>query len=210
MGALSKIEAVNRILRAAGEFPVSTLNSTSNDSLLAASVLEEQTLYANMEGSLQNTIYTEITATEDGQFVLPDSLLHIETVGPDAGILVSTRGNNPTLLYDVVNNSTTWTNITKLSTQQVIRLEFEDLPTQQQFAVTDHASRIYQMQTVGDVNQDNLLIQQQMASEARSKQADARSRKANFLFGRNSNPFKDRIAGTGLGYPGGYNPRLGD
>ena len=207
MGALSKLEAVNRILRSAGEFPVSTLNSQSNDTLLAVSVLDEQTLYANMEGSLQNTVYTTITATADGQFLLPDSLLHIETVGEDAGILVSTRRNNPTLLYDVVNNTTTWTCST-LDVQQVIRLDFEDLPTQQQFSVTDYASRLYQMQTVGDVNQDALLAQQQMLSDARSKQADARSRKANFLWGMNENPMKSRITLTGN--PRYYNPRLGD
>ena len=61
MGALSKLEAVNRILRSAGEFPVNTLASTSNDTLLAEQVLDEQTLYMNMEGNLQNTVYTTMT-----------------------------------------------------------------------------------------------------------------------------------------------------
>ncbi len=207
MGALSKLEAVNRILRSAGEFPVSTLNSQSNDTLLAVSVLDEQTLYANMEGTLQNTVYTTITATADGYFLLPDTLLHIETVGQDAGVIVSTRGNNPTYLYDVVNNTTTWS-CDQLEVQQVIRLDFDDLPTQTQFSVCDSAARMYQMQTVGDVNQDQLLMQQQMLSEARSKQADARSRKANFLWGMNENPMKARITMTGN--PRYYNPRLGD
>ena len=208
MGALSKLEAVNRILRSAGEFPVSTLNSQSNDTLLAVSVLDEQTLYANMEGTLQNTVYTTITATADGFFLLPDTLLHIETVGSDAGLIVSTRGNNPTYLYDVANNTTNWGSVTQLDVQQVIRLDFDDLPTQTQFSVCDSSARMYQMQTVGDVNQDQLLMQQQMLSEARSKQADARSRKANFLWGMNQGPWNSRITMTGN--PRYYNPRLGD
>ncbi len=208
MGALSKLEAVNRILRAAGEFPVSTLNSQSNDTLLAVTVLDEQCLYENMNGNLQNTIYTTITATDQGLFILPDTLLHIETVGQDANIIVSTRGSNPTLLFDIANNTTNWGSVTSLQVQQVIRLQFEDLPTQTQFSVVDTAARIYQMQTVGDVNQDALLAQQMMLSDARSKQADARSRKANFLWGMEENPTKARITMTGQ--PRYYNPRLGD
>jgi len=208
MGALSKLEAVNRILRSAGEFPVSTLNSTSNDTLLAEQVLDEQTLYMNMEGNLQNTTYSTIVPQSDGQFVLSNNLLHIETVGSDMGLIVSTRGNNPTYLYDVANNTTFFTDssgnpISGLYVQQVIRLDFEDLPTQAQFAVADTSARMYQMQTVGDTNQDAILGQQQMLSDARARQADARQRKANFLWGRNVNPMNAR---TNL-YGG--NPRYG-
>jgi hypothetical protein len=208
MGALTKLEAVNRILRSAGEFPVSTLNSASNDTLLAEQTLDEQTLYANMEGDLQNTTYSYITPQTDGRFVLSSDLLHIETVGVDINMIVSTRGNNPTYLYDVANNTTYFLDslgaaITKLHVQQVIRLAFEDMPTQAQFAVTDTAARMYQMQTVGDMNQDALLSQQAMHSSARSRQADARQRKANFLNGLNSNAWNSRHD------PYGYNPRLG-
>ena len=207
MGALSKLEAVNRILRSAGEYPVSTLNSTSNDTLLAESVLDEQTLYANMEPSLQNTTYTTIAPTAEGQFVLSDSLLHIETYGDDGGLIVSTRGNSPTYLYDVANNTTYFKDssgnpISGLQVQQTLRLDFEDLPTQTQFSVADSAARLYQMQTVGDVNQDAILGQQQMLSDARAKQADARSRKSNFLWGNSQNPMNVRPNGS-------YNPRLG-
>ena len=208
MGALSKLEAVNRVLRSAGEFPVSTLNSASNDTLLAEQVIDEQTLYANMEGDLQNTTYSYITPQTDGQFLLSSSLLHIETVGVDINLIVSTRGNNPTYLYDVANNTTFFLDssgnpITSLHVQQVIRLVFEDLPTQAQFAVADTSARMYQMQTVGDINQDALLSQQATMSQARSRQADARQRKANFLHGFNSNAWNSRQD------PYGYNPRLG-
>lgn len=202
MGALSKLEAVNRILRSAGEFPVNSLLSASNDTLMAETVLDEQTLFANMEGSLQNTYYTTLTPDSNGKIMLGDNVLHIETCGADAPLLVTTRGSNPTYLYDIGNNTDVFTS--SLKVQQVLRLEFEDLPTQAQFAVADTAARLYQMQTVGDTTQDQLLSQQQMLSTARARQADTRQRKASFLFGNSPSPYSGR---TTLGRSD--NPRLG-
>ena len=213
MGALSKLEAVNRILRAAGEFPVSTLQSTTNDSLLAEQVLDEWTLYANMEGDLQNTVYTTLSPTTDGQYIVPDNVIEIETWDDDYGIIVATRGTNPTYLYDVAHNTTYFKDeaqnpLGKLSVKQILRLQFEELPTAMQFKVADHSARTYQMQTVGDVNQDAALAQQAMLSEARSKQANVRSMKANFLWGSSMNPERARQDDL---YPGSQyiNPRTG-
>ncbi len=202
MGALTKLEAVNRILRSAGEFPVNSLRSASNDTLMAETVLDEQTLYANMEGSLQNTFYSTLTPDADGRITLSDNVLHIETVGGKSPMIVTTRGSNPTYLFDIGNNTDVFSN--PIEVQQVLRLEFEDLPTQAQFSVVDTAARLYQMQTVGDANQDALLAQQQMTSIARARQADTRQRKANFLFGMNENPYRARWTMTRSD-----NPRLG-
>ncbi len=202
MGALSTLEAVNRILRSAGEFPVNSLQSASNDTLMAETVLTEQVLYHNMEGNLQNTFYTTLTPDSNGKILLGDNVLHIETVGSQSPLLVTTRGSNPTYLFDIGNNTDVFSS--PVDVQQVLRLDFEDLPTQAQFAVVDTAARLYQMQTVGDVNQDGLLAQQQMMSIARSRQADTRQRKANFLFGANENPYRARWTMTRSD-----NPRLG-
>ena len=202
MGALSKLEAVNRILRSAGEFPVNSLLSVSNDTLMAETVLDEQVLYHNMEGTLQNTFYTTLKPDSNGKILLGDNVLHIETVGSKSPALVTTRGSNPTYLFDIGDNTDVFTQ--SVEVQQVLRLDFEDLPTPDQFSVVDTSARLYQMQTVGDVNQDSLLAQQQMMSIARARQADTRQRKANFLFGANENPYRARWT-----LSRSDNPRLG-
>lgn len=202
MGALSKLEAVNRILRSAGEFPVNSLLSVSNDTLMAETVLDEQVLYHNMEGTLQNTFYTTLKPDSNGKILLGDNVLHIETVGSKSPALVTTRGSNPTYLFDIGDNTDVFTE--SVEVQQVLRLDFEDLPTPDQFSVVDTSARLYQMQTVGDVNQDSLLAQQQMMSIARARQADTRQRKANFLFGANENPYRARWT-----LSRSDNPRLG-
>ena len=202
MGALSKLEAVNRILRSAGEFPVNSLLSVSNDTLMAETVLDEQVLYHNMEGTLQNTFYTTLKPDSNGKILLGDNVLHIEPVGSKSPALVTTRGSNPTYLFDIGDNTDVFTE--SVEVQQVLRLDFEDLPTPDQFSVVDTSARLYQMQTVGDVNQDSLLAQQQMMSIARARQADTRQRKANFLFGANENPYRARWT-----LSRSDNPRLG-
>ena len=200
MGALTKLEAVNRILRAAGEYPTSSLTATgSNDTLMAETVLDEQTLYVNMEGAVANTIYTTMTPDTNGNIIVPDNLLHVETYSDDMSMVLSTRGSSPTYLYNVEKNTTTFTESIKV--QQVVRLDFEDLPTQTQFAVTDQAARMYQMTSVGDAGQDQLLAQQEMLSNARMKQADARTRKANFMWGLESNPYNARTRLRGQASP---------
>ena len=76
---LTKLEAVNRILRAARERPVSALGaSTENDSLLSEQILDEILLREQMTGLHLNT--TEAQFTPDGTtgfVVLPSDTLQV-------------------------------------------------------------------------------------------------------------------------------------
>jgi hypothetical protein len=177
MGALSKLDAVNRILRASGEYPVSTLSVTgSNDVTLAIQTLDEVTLQCQMTGLNCNTVEKEFLPDIDGRIFIPDDTLAIDTVGTDYGRNIVQRGRTPTYLFDVDNNTDIFLIGTPLNVRITVSLSFESLPTAEQFEVTDTAARMYQMATVGEMAQDKLLQEIAFMSRAKSRAADMRSR----------------------------------
>lgn len=177
MGALSKLDAVNRILRASGEYPVSTLAVTgSNDVTLAVQTLDEVALQCQMTGLNCNTVEKDYLPDVNGKIYIPDTTLSIDTVGTDYGRNIVQRGRAPTYLFDVDNNTDAFTVGTPLKVRITVALSFEELPTSEQFEITDTAARMYQMATVGEMAQDKLLQEIAFVSRARSRAADMRSR----------------------------------
>ena len=177
MGALSKLDAVNRILRASGEYPVSTLSVTgSNDVTLAIQTLDEVALQCQMTGLNCNTVTKQVLPDVDGKVWIPDNTLAVDTVGTDFGRNLVQRGRTPTYLFDVDNNTDIFTVGTPINVRITTALEFESLPTAEQFEITDQAARMYQMATVGEAAQDTLLQEIAFMSRAKSRAADMRSR----------------------------------
>lgn len=179
MGALSKLEAVNRILRFAGEYPVSSLSSSGlNDTLVAERILDESVLHYQLPGQNFNTVTTTYSPDTTGKIYIPDNTLWVDTNGSDLEKNIVQRGRNPTYLFDIDNNTDVFTDSLKIKI--AIKLEFEDIPTADQFAVTDNAARIYQMTVVGDVNQDAVINEIGMMSRIQARSADMRSRDMGF------------------------------
>lgn len=177
MGALSKLDAVNRILRASGEYPVSTLSVTgSNDVTLAIQTLDEVALQCQLTGLNCNTVDKEVLPDINGRIWIPDNTLSIDTIGTDYSRNLVQRGRNPTYLFDVDNNTEVFTVGTAINVRITTSLEFESLPTAEQFEIVDQAARMYQMATVGEAAQDKLLQEIAFMSRAKSRAADMRSR----------------------------------
>lgn len=176
MGALSKLDAVNRILRSSGEYPVSTLSVTgSNDVVMAVQVLDEETIKTQLPGLNCNTVYTEVSPDSTGRILLDDAIISIDTRDIDLSRNLVQRGRNPTYLYDVDNDTDVFTIGSPIKVRIVRNLKFEELPTAEQFMIVDSASRSYQMATVGDVNQDRILQETSIMSRALGRAADMRS-----------------------------------
>lgn len=177
MGALSKLDAVNRILRSSGEYPVSTLSVTgSNDVTLAVQTLDEVAIQVQMTGLNCNTVAKDFLPDKNGKVYIPDNTLAVDTIGTDYGRNLVQRGRSPTYLFDVDNNTDVFTIGTPVHVKITTSLEFESLPTAEQFEVVDMAARMYQMATVGETSQDKLLQEIAFMSRARSRAADIRSR----------------------------------
>jgi hypothetical protein len=98
MGALSKLDAVNRILRSAGEYPVSTLSVTgSNDVTIAVQTLDETVLFIQLAGLNNNTEVKNMLPDSSGRIVIPDNVISVDTISTDIHRNVVTRGRSPHL-----------------------------------------------------------------------------------------------------------------
>lgn len=182
MGALSKLDAVNRILRAAGEYPVSTLAVTgSNDVTIAQQTLDEVTIHVQLTGLNCNTVEKQVLPDSSGKCYIPDNTLVVDSSGTDRHRNIVQRGRAPTYLFDVDNNTDVFTIGTPLNIKITTLLSFEDLPTAEQFEITDQAARMYQMATVGETNQDKILQELAFMSRAKSRAANMRSIDGSFI-----------------------------
>ncbi len=187
MGALSKLEAVNHILMAAGEYPVSTLAITgSNDVTMAIFSLNREAMALQLAGTNANTRFTTVMPSNTGRILIPDETISIDTVGIDENRNIIARGRNPTYLFDVDNNTDIFEQNVEIRVRIVIALDFEELSTPEQFQAMDAACRYYQMATVGEVAQDRVLTERMVLSRAAGRAENIRSLDANFMNSRKS------------------------
>lgn len=180
MGAWTKLTAVNRILRAGGENPVSTLASTSGDALMAEAILDEANLECQLAGLAANTESLDFTPDADMHVVVADNVLHVTALNmPDK--FITTRGSDPTLLYNVTDNTDEF-DVDPVRLRLVVGIAYDDLPFAQQVYVADEAARRYQLLVVGDGGADSVLRELWMQSRMRARADDIRSRNVN-IFG---------------------------
>jgi len=129
----------------------------SNDVTLAVQTLDEVALQCQLTGLNCNTVEKAVYPDVDGKVWIPDTTLAVDTVSTDYGRNLVQRGRTPTYLFDVDNNTDVFTVGTPIQIRITTALGFEDLPTAEQFEITDQAARMYQMATVGEAAQDKLL-----------------------------------------------------
>lgn len=186
MGALSKLDAVNRMLRASGEQPVNTLLTVSGDALLAEQILDEVTLEYQITSQTFNSFEEYIIPDANGEIALPENTIHIDTIDEHAGVKVAPRGNRLFwyMHYNTPKNTFDFSELSLsqgLKVRRVLKTEFEDMPTPPQFAVADEAARRYQMMTMADTNTDGLLRNRAAQSRALARADDIRQRDASIF-----------------------------
>lgn len=179
MGALSRLAAVNRILRSASEAPVSSLTADGvNDVSVAEAVLDETNLWVQLEGLQCNTTVELRNPTTDGFILLPPDTLRADAVEENADMNVCIRGAGlQTRLFDIDNRTFVFSDPVKI--EITIGLPFTDLPTPQQFHVCDAAARIYQMQTRGDADMDRIMAEIAAASRTFARAENIRTADVN-------------------------------
>lgn len=182
MGAWTKLQAVNRVLRGAGENPVNTLNSTSGDALMAEAILDEVNYEVQMPGLAQNSEQIEFTPNVDGEIQVDDAVLHIQCVDTQTNDVIVQRGS-PAKLYNVNNNSYDFSDFETLLCRVVYGLPYEELAFATQVYVADEAARRYQQVAQGDPQADAMLREVWFNSRAKARAQDIRTRAAN-IFGR--------------------------
>lgn len=161
---MSKLEAVNDMLLSIGETPVQSLDGGQNDAAIAESVLDRSSRRIQLKGWHVNTLRSyELSKNASNQFVVGIDVLKIDTVNPDSGRANNTPSPNSYinaslrrsaddtkwLLFDVDNNSETWTNETTLTVDMVQFLDFKNLPPSLQNYIAKDAGRRYQKGAMG-------------------------------------------------------------
>jgi hypothetical protein len=143
----SELEAVNIMLSAIGESPVSTLNNASLvDVSLAQSILKETSVDIQSQGLHCNTeINYPLVPNVSGEVIIPNNCVRIDTTEASADVDVTQRGNR---LYDRKERSFNSFSGT-LYVEMVLLLDFSDLPQHVRRYATVKAARRFQARYVG-------------------------------------------------------------
>jgi hypothetical protein len=194
---MTKLDGVNRVLRAAKEHPVAVLgSSTENDSLMAEQILDEVSKREQMQGLMCNTLEVEYTpdTNNDNKVILPDNTLQVQgwnqnqarlfTQKEISGVtyLIDTRPADGVEPDEFDNDTTVYLRITT-------EVNFEDLPVQHQFSIADQAAAEYQQAVLGSRTLDAALQQRAFRSRAIARAYEMRIKGSNqFQHGASMGP----------------------
>lgn len=180
MGLLTKLQAVNRILKASGKSPVSTLGGTDTSaSLLAEQALDDATRSIQAPGLSYNTTTKEYEPDANGVISLPSDTLSADGGYIDHETHVTVRGGTSPYLYDMVDDTNVFDDSVWL---RVVRLlDFTDMPDSDQEWAVHLASFTFYGANVGDPQREAVLAQFAEQARAKARAEEIRRRDANIL-----------------------------
>lgn len=174
---LTKLAAVNIMLDAIGETPVSSLNSGLPDAEAAERVLLEVSRDVQESGFHCNTD-EEITLTPDvdGFIPLPQNTLRVDSSGDDQYRDVVERAQK---LYDRENQSDVFTD--SIVVDLVIELAYEDLPYRLANYIARKAARVYHERVLGSAALDSFIVKNEEDAKAKLEDSEFDADDANVL-----------------------------
>lgn len=187
MPGYTRLDAVNRMLMASGEQPVNTLLSDgTNDVSLAEAILDDSIIEILSRGWSFNTEVQKFYRDSNNKITLSENILHFTPWGEYQDYRLVQRGD---YLYDPVNNRDTFPDDEYVELKVIYKLEYDEIPTEIQFYIADHAARNYQMKTQRSREMDAYLAEQLLLSQAKAIAADARNRNTNYNKNYNANTY---------------------
>lgn len=178
---LTKLAAVNIILNAIGESPVSSLTSGLPDAEEAEAKLDSTALEVLAKGWHQNMERgLSLTRRNDGQIIVPDYYLRVDTVGVDEQINITIREQNGRRkLFDIMNHTFKFDK--DLLCNVIVSIEFEALTFEMQNYIALRAARKFQESVMGSVQLDSFALRQEQESYAALLDAEAENEDNNIL-----------------------------
>lgn len=174
----TELEAVNIMLNALGEAPVSSLDDPSLvDAALAQSILKETSIEIQTRGLHSNTeINYPLEPTVDGEILVPANVVRIDTTDVSSHIDVVQRGNR---LYDRKERSYTFTD--NLYVDMVMLFGFEELPQHVKRYITVKSARRFQARLVGSETLAGFTAQDEQEALIEFERAEAINEDSNIL-----------------------------
>lgn len=196
MGFITKLQAINQMLLAAGENLVADLvNDSGVDTGIADALLEQTSLDYQMRGMANNKyirevipdpisrkIYLPYGADDDEQGIISAELvsLHYNDKGQIIVARVNYEGTKP-ILWNITDDVGTWSTTPKYYVEMIMKLPWELLDTPIQRAIMTTAMRHYQAITQGDPGTDQFLAHQEALYSAKGRAADINDKKRNIF-----------------------------
>jgi hypothetical protein len=145
MAQTTKLEAVNTMLSAIGEAPVTALNLGLVEADIAETILESVSKEVQSQGySFNRQLSVAYSPDTNGNIVLPADILRADSTQKTGNLDLVQRGLK---MFDRVNNTYNITGTVYLDT--VTQLDFLDLPEVVKRYVTIRAGRIFLDRVVG-------------------------------------------------------------
>lgn len=178
---LSKLDAVNIVLNAIGETPVSSLTSGLPDAEAAQQQLEATTKEVLSKGWHQNTERgITMQRNTDNEIIVANQYLRIDTSGVDFLLNVAIRKQSgKRKLFDITNQTFTFTR--DLTVDAVIEIDFEGLVFELQNYIAHRAARKFQESSMGSTSLDGFAVRQEQESYAALMDAECESEDNNIL-----------------------------
>jgi hypothetical protein len=191
---MSRLDAVNQILLAAGEAIVADLaNQSGVDTSMAEYILDQYTDDLQLRG-LANNQYPKTLQVDSvtKRVYLPQTLISLDfytVLFTEDGhqIRVSVQNDGVPYLWNVTEQTDIWTAYedNELKALLTVRVDWEDMDTPMQRAVVASAARRYQMLVQGDGEMDAYLAADESIYGYIGKSRDIES-KGRTIFGNQS------------------------
>ena len=199
MGFITKLQAINQMLLAAGESPVADLENNSGiDTGVAETILEQASLDFQLRGLANNKLIRKLNPNSNGRILLSvgsdtdeegilsaDLMsLHLNT---NNEVIVAKVYNDGTgasgsvKLYNFTDDTDIWTTGVDYYVEIIKKLKWEHLDTASQRSIMSTASRHYQILTQGDPAADQFLAMQEQVFNIKGRAADINDKKRNIF-----------------------------
>jgi len=178
---MTKIDAVNRMLRYIGELPIPS-NTTidelpeGHEAVMALTILDETTRELQQERFWFNSATTTFLPNTDGYISIPFNVLSIRDARGSIKYLMS--GND---VYDATNETKIFNDA--ISLKILIELDFDDLPDVFRTFVVLQSAKHLHMYLNGDETTQKVLLQELQLQSIKLDRENLRQAGVNFLSG---------------------------
>lgn len=190
MGAMTRLEAVNSMLLYSGEMVVGDLENQSGiDTSIAEFLLDQKTSDYQQRGLAENQLIEQVSPDLTGRIKIRTDSLDVTMLNPPKAVTepqvgslcrVVSRGG---MLYNLTDDTDIFphTDGELYNLGYIVKMDWDDMTTSIQKAVTMQAAREYQMLSNGDAGTDQYLAQLEMKYTSKAKGEDAKDKSYSIL-----------------------------
>jgi hypothetical protein len=168
----TELAAVNSILGAVGQAPVTTIDKINPDVAIAYDTLTDMSREIQGEGwSFNKELEYPFNADTNGNILVPLNVLSISLsdIYENSGADVTVRNG---MLYNKTTHTYTWDTDRTVKCDVVWYLEFSDLPQAARDYIVARASSFVAIKVIGDPNIQQMLGQREVYARAALIESD--------------------------------------